>query len=578
MDLLEPVYTKVAECQDCYKCLRQCEVKAIKIRDSHARIMPELCILCGNCVRVCPVGAKRVRDDIERAKLLVARNKKVIVSLAPSYISEFGGVGAESLIAAFKQLGFLGVSETALGAEEVSANAAEAVRVADKGVMISSACPTVVELVKKYYAELSPDVTDMLSPALVHCKMLREIYGPDTAVVFVGPCIAKKAESDLNGNLMDVALTFEEIRRWWDSEGIEIDALRPCESDRFIPKRAKEGALYPMDGGMIAGMQENCRVDDAGLMAFSGISNIGDALKNLDAIASGRSLFLELLACEGGCINGPASEVTGATVVKRCRVLDNASLPDSSWPAKAKVDISAKWHIEAVNDSSHDPADVTAVLHKVGKYAVEDELNCGSCGYDSCRAFAIAMLDDKAEVDMCVGYMRKLAAKKADAVISAMPSGVVIVDDNLRVVESNRRFAEIIGSDAVSIYEVCPELKGAAIGKIVPLQGLFERILNGDADQIEKDVKLKDGRFVHVSLFTIEASRLVGGIIQDITEPAIQKERIVNKAREVMTKNLETVQKIAFLLGENASDSEVILKSIVNSFSTDSIESEARDA
>jgi len=252
MNRIPPLYTETAECQDCYKCLRRCSVKAIKIHEGHATIMPELCVGCGNCVRTCPVGAKRIRDDIERARLLLKMKKRVIVSLAPSYVAEFRGVAKERLIRGLKTLGFYGVSETALGAEEVSASVAAMLGDRDGGVFLSSACPTAVELIKKYHPVHAANITELYSPVLAHASMLRREYGEDIGIVFVGPCVSKKMEADSHPDLLDVAITFEELRRWLESEDIDLTTVPFGPNDRFIPEGAREGALYPVDGGMIA--------------------------------------------------------------------------------------------------------------------------------------------------------------------------------------------------------------------------------------------------------------------------------------------------------------------------------------
>ena len=566
MNPLQPIYTEVTRCQDCYKCLRQCPVKAIDIRNGHANVIADLCILCGNCVRTCPMGAKRVRSDIERAKLLFRTKRQVFVSLAPSYLTEFASLQPGRLIAALKALGFEGISETALGAEQISAAVAAKMPNENKPT-ISSACPVVVELVKRYWPQYSDNVCDMLSPVLAHCKLLRQHYGPGIGVVFIGPCIAKKTESDQNGHLLDVVLTFEELRQWFDEEGIDPFTMAFETGDYFIPHRAGDGKLYPIDGGMIAGIEANSTMTHAHFMAFSGIDAIQSALESLDELDEQGPLFLELLACEGGCVNGPRVCQKGATVLKRHQVITAfEKQPETVRPAD-DVDVAHIWPIEAVHQSHYEDDQLREALKRVGKFGPEDELNCGGCGYDSCRQFAQALLDGRAEHTMCVGYMRQLAQKQADALLRAMPSGVVIVDENLEIRESNRRFSEIMGDDALRAYQARPHLAGARLKKIVPFYELFEQVLQNGTANLEKDVKVENA-ILHVTVFTIEKHHLIGGIIQDITAPSVQKEQIVNKARNVIARNLETVQQIAYLLGENAAESEVILNSIVEMFNT----------
>lgn len=561
MDFMKPVYTESAECQDCYKCLRRCPVKSIRLQDGHARIIHEMCVMCGTCVRTCPAGAKRVRNDLHRAKLLLQGKKPVYLSLAPSWHAEFGAA-ASSLIAAAKRLGFAGVSETALGAQRVSAAVAKLLEEGEGGLHISSACPTVVDYVLKHKPRLAGRVTPLLSPLLAHCRMLREQYGEGIAVVFAGPCIAKKSEADSFSQLLDVSITFKDLRKWFAE--CSIDFTAPAQAE-FVPRQAREGALYPVDGGMIAGIKADCAVTDAGFMSFSGLSNIAKLLGGLEDYKPEKPVFLELLACEGGCVNGPAMENEKSSALKRLDVITAAPAALKSSAKEQAADLRYVWSGEAVAEKRFSEKEIRGALKLVGKPHSEDELNCSGCGYDSCRQFAEALLEERAEVSMCVSYMRRLAHKKADMLIKTMPGGVVIVDDKLSVVECNKRFAAMLGGEVEQLYEDVPGLEKAMLANLLPDITLFKRVLAGGSGVVEADCNINNA-ILHLTVFSIEAHRLAGAFLQDITAPAVAKEQIINRAKNVIEKNLQTVQKIAYLLGENAADSELILNSIVDSF------------
>lgn len=568
MNYLNPIYTEKANCQDCYKCVRNCPVKAIKVDAGSATVISELCIMCGGCVEVCPSGAKKVRDDLGRVKQTLRLKNKVIASLAPSFITEFPEVNTSVLINALKRLGFYGVSETSLGAQEVSANVAQLLERSENQLFLSSACPTVVEFIKKYQPGNSSKVTNFLSPLLSHGKLLKQIYGEDTGVVFIGPCISKKHEADNHPQLLDAVITFEDLKKWLDEENITLDT---DSHESFIPYKAAEGSLYPIDGGMNAGIKGSLSVTSNQFMQFSGIRNIEKALTDLDELKLNNNLFIELLACEGGCVNGPKTTRKCSLVLKRNNVITTVEYDPNAIPRKPNISIDNFISIKPVQSNIYSEEEIKNILSDIGKNEKRDELNCAGCGYNTCREFAISMLDNKSEKTMCVSYMRQLAQKKANALIKTMPSGIVIVDDKLKIVECNSNWAKLMGEEAEMLYDVKPGMEGAYLDRIVPFHKLFKNVLETSNDIIGKEINHNNAVLLF-SIFTIEKNKFVGGIFRDITQPWVQKEQIINKAKKVIRQNLSTVQKIAYLLGENAAESEVILNSIIESYSTDKID------
>ena len=335
MDRPAPIFTERNECQDCFKCVRECPVKAIKIENSCATIIQQRCLACGHCVGVCPSGAKRVRDDLVAAIELLQTRGRVLVSLAPSFVSEFPGVPPAVLIRALKALGFHAVSETALGAQQVSGSAAALLQDPTPRLNVSSACPVVVEYLLRYKPALAKTLTPLVSPVLAHGHLLRAAYGKEIGVVFISPCIAKKREVDAHPDVIDVAITFEDLRRWLTEKKIALDGLQPQPDDRFVPEAAEEGGLYPIDGGMSASVKAGCSATEAQCMSFSGMATIQKALDGLCEAPLEHPLFLELLACEGGCVNGPKSSRRTATALKRAQVIGYARLEPGKLPRAA---------------------------------------------------------------------------------------------------------------------------------------------------------------------------------------------------------------------------------------------------
>ena len=592
-----PVYTELAECHDCYKCIRKCPVKSIKVEKGQASILVDRCIYCGRCVKNCPSHAKQYRNDVEKVKLLLTDGRKAVVSLAPSFVSEFTDWKQEELIAALKKLGFAAVSETALGADFLSARIARdmtsrAVRrtssdnTADSPLMISSACPVIVEYIKLYNPKLAPYISPHASPLLTHARFLRSHYETQTggkiAVVFIGPCIAKKHEADLYDEEIDAAVTFGELREWLHKEHITPQTISFSASSAadcaFEPRRSAKGAFFPVEGGEITAFSAyiteaaNTEKTQIHTLTASGFHAVGDLLEGFKPAVLDAPLFLELLACPGGCLNGPGMSSSVQGVVRHVRLRDYARTADDALDSATlslSPQIDAGYPLAPLRDSVHTEKEITEALLRVGKYSLSDRLNCASCGYDTCRDFAAALLDGRAEKSMCASYMRELANKTANGLIKAIPSGVVIVDRDLKIIDCNEQFARLLGSEAEELFAMMPGLEGADLAKISPFPQYFQAIIDPSGPELSQTDVREGSKIFHLTVFAVEKGVAAAGVVEDITAPRVRIETTVERARELIKKNVSTVQQIAFLLGENAAESEAILNSIIESYTVE---------
>lgn len=569
---LSPVYTLKNECHDCYKCVRECYVKSIQIKDGSASVLADRCIACGHCVTVCPSNAKRIRYDVDKVKGIFATGKKVVVSLAPSWISVFDYT-KQQMITVLKALGFSDVSETALGAQEVSIEVAKLIKESEKGLFISSACPVIVDYIRYYKPEYAKYITPVASPALTHAKMLKEQYGEDISVVFIGPCIAKKNESDKNSDLIDVALTFDELNYWIKESYIDLAKIEVLPDEDFVPNSANEGALYPVLGGMNETLKFAGIEKDVQLLDICTLHSLDKALNGLHPERLEEKIFLEALGCDGGCINGPGISMCKSTILKTSDVLNNFKKRESI-PATPKTFVEMDYSAIDIKKREFKHEEIMKTMERIGKHNEEDELNCGGCGFQTCRELACAILAGEAEPSMCVSYMRKIALRKAAAMLRCMPSAMVMIDNKNKILESNDAFLKMFTGEMYDVFSERPEgVNGADIDRIIPFSDLLTTALKTGKD-IHKEHYVVGNKLYDINIFIIEEKEIVGAIITDVTQSELNREKIAERAKEVISKNIAKVQEIAILLGEHMVETELLLSTIADDYTTDDKDSE----
>jgi uncharacterized Fe-S cluster-containing protein len=469
------------------------------------------------------------------------------------------------MIAVLKRLGFKEVSETALGAQEVSIHDAEVLNNMEKGLLISSACPVIVDYIRIYKPEFAKYITPVGSPAKTHARMLKDKYGEDIAVVFIGPCIGKKNEADEDDGLIDVSITFEELKFWIADEIGDISEIKKENDYEFVPYSAHEGTLYPINGGMNETIKKVGIKPNIQLMEVCTIPAFEKALDNLEPDKLEVPVFVEALACESGCITGPCIASNKASISSISDVMYKVKSRDEI-PQKAQTVVECEYSPKAVAKTEYSLEEIQQALKKIGKHSQDDELNCGGCGYSSCRELAVALLDGVAETSMCVSYMRKIAMRKAAAMLRCMPSAIVMVDNNMKILEANDSFMKMFTGEMYEIFKSRPDgLLGASIDRIVDFADIFSTILKTGKDLHKEHYAVKD-KLYDINAFTIEENEIVGAVITDVTQTETTREKISEKAREVISKNISIVQEIACLLGEHMVETETLLNSIANDY------------
>lgn len=553
---MEFLTLKKSNCKNCYKCIRHCPVKSIRFSGNQAHIIGNECILCGQCFVVCPQNAKEITDETEKAKVLIQSGDPVYVSLAPSFIANYDGAGINGMRKALLKLGFKDVEETAIGATIVKTEYERILKEESRDVLISSCCHSVNLLIQKYYSALLPCLADVMSPMQAHAMDIkRRVKG--AKVVFVGPCVAKKDEADYYGDIVDAVLTYEELTRWLKEKNIEIEK----DLDDYAESRAR---FFPTTGGILKTMAE--RIPGYTYMAIDGVENVKSALKDIEN-GNVHKCFIEMSACEGSCVSGPVMEKYHRSPVKDYMAV--ASYAGSKDFVVGQPDsIELKKHFTPIERINQTPLeyDINRVLREMGKVKKEDELNCGSCGYDTCREKAIAILQGKAEISMCLPYLKEKAESFSDCIVNNTPNGLFVLNEKLEVQQINASARKIMNIPSASM------VLGEPVVRILdPLP--FMNVLQTKRTVKNDRVFLAEySKYVEQTIVYDGTYHLLICIMRDVTDEETEKEKKENISRQtieiadkVVDKQMRIVQEIASLLGETAAETKIALTKLKES-------------
>jgi len=405
MEQANLVYTVKDLCRVCYTCVRECPVKAIRIIDGQAEVLPERCIACGNCTVVCKQGAKVYRRSVEPLKNLLGSDRKVYALVAPSYVAEFDEAADPDIFAGMLlKMGFSKVFEVGMGADLVAREYEILINSNPGKGYINSDCPAIVAFIEKYHPQLTSSLSPVVSPMVATARYLRNQEAGDAALVFIGPCIAKKDESDE----VDVVITFSELRQM-----LTARRIRPsnAEAAAFSSPLAMKGAGFPVSRGLLQSMTLKDNHVDHRIIVAEGRVHFQEAIRDFGDGQLG-DMHLELLCCEG-CIMGPGTSEGGKKFVRRKKVLNHlherlvrmeTTGEEGVRAENLKLDLHQSFASDdqRISDPSED--NIIKELHRMGKFSQQDHLDCGACGYDTCLNHARAITQGLAEVEMCLPY------------------------------------------------------------------------------------------------------------------------------------------------------------------------------
>ena len=560
-----------ANCRHCYKCVRNCSVKAISVRNEQAHIIREACIHCGHCLEVCPQNAKTFASDMERVKGYLRQGMRTIISLAPSYLGVLEYERPGQVVDALQKLGFFEVRETAEGAALVTHEYQKLLREGTMENLITTCCPSVNDLIEKYYPTLTKYMTPVVSPMIAHGRLIKKIYGEDVKVVFLGPCIAKKEEAVGDERVfgaIDAILTFEELGGWLNAEGITISE---CEEKPFGNPDPKINRIYPVGGGIVKSvMEQNVMEDTYHKLYVDGLDDCMELFESMERDELSHC-FIEANVCDGGCIKGPASDCWQNSFVK-ARVQIETQVEHAAASEEipyGEIPMQKTFFDRSQHEQLPTEEELTALLQAIGKYKKEDELNCGACGYSTCRAKATAVFQGKAELGMCLPYAIAQAESMSNIVLDVTPNLIFVIDDEMRIRECNRMAQQYLGvsrEEALERY-IFEFIETEDIEQVLRTK---QSIMNKKIDLPQIHLKAEE-KIVYISNLT---SVLV--IYQDITKEEQAKEKryhlkmeTIEAAQKVIDKQMMVAQEIAGLLGETTAETKVTLTKLRDSILMD---------
>ena len=544
---------KKSNCKNCYKCIRHCPVKSIKFSGNQAHISEDECILCGHCFVVCPQNAKEIVDETEKVKVLLKSGEKIIVSLAPSFVANYDGVGINSMRTALIRLGFSEVEETAIGATIVKKEYEEMLDREERDIIISSCCHSINLLIQKYFPAELKCLADVMSPMQAHCTDIKKRY-PGARTVFIGPCVAKKDEAQRYPGIVDAVLTFEELTRMLREKNI-------------VPEREKDSSeeslarIFPTAGGVIKTLLN--KNEHYTYMAIDGVENCITALKDIEH-GNLHKCFIEMNACVGSCIGGPVMEKYHNSPVSGYAAVDRyAGKKDFKEDYYGEDELKKDFLPIDLNEKTPTEDEIRAILKQMGKISVMDELNCGTCGYDTCREKAIAIYRGKAEVSMCLPYLKERAESFSDTVLNNTPNGIIVLNEDFEVQQINKAARKMLNIRSAS------DVMGEPVIRIFDPKVFIETKTSGKSVRDRKIYLAEYDRYIELTTVYDREYHNILGIMKDITDferDKQKKEEISRQTLEVtdkvVDKQMRIVQEIASLLGETAAETKIALSKL----------------
>ncbi len=553
--MVEFLKLKKSNCKNCYKCIRHCPVKSIRFSGNQAHIVQNECILCGRCFVVCPQNAKQIADSTEIVRTLMSGRLPVIASLAPSFVANYENVGIESMREALKKIGFADAEETAIGATMVKKEYEKILAEGEQDVLISSCCHSVNLLVQKHFPSVLPFLADVMSPMQAHAADIKR-RNPEAKVVFIGPCVAKKDEAEYYDGV-DAVLTFEELSLWFARENV-VPEQRPDEKEGGLSR------LFPTTGGILKSM--DCTNKGYQYLAVDGVENCMAALRDIEA-GKLHKCFIEMSACVGSCVGGPVMEKAHHSALRgTLAVTEYAGEKDFEVADVSSDDMRKAFGYFERDNKMPTESEIRDIMQKMGKNKPSDELNCGSCGYDTCREKAIAIYRGKAEISMCLPYLKDRAETFSDTIIKNTPNGIFVLNENLEVQQINRsalrmmnisRESDVLGEPVVRILDpkIFMDVKRTGRG----VSGMHVYLAEYD-------------RYVDQTIVFDRESRILICIMRDVTDEETEREKkeevnrqTVEIADKVVEKQMRIVQEIASLLGETAAETKIALTKLKES-------------